>query len=85
MDIQRLEPPLIGMSGRPWPIAFEHMPLMRRISTGTPSGAWPRIGRPAGPSARCVGDTKMQPCGALIQLRLLAGLFRLVLTGKLPN
>jgi hypothetical protein len=51
---------------------------------GTRFGAWLKIGRLAGQSARCVADTRM-PRGAVIQLRLLAGVFRLVLTGRAPE
>jgi hypothetical protein len=59
MDTQRRLPPLTGMPGKPWPIAFEHMSLMPRTSTGKRSGAWPRIGRLAAPFATCVVDTNM--------------------------
>ena len=57
---------------------------MRSISTGTPCGAWPTIGKLAVLSEVCRGYENA-PRGALIQLRLLAGLFRLVLTGKAPE
>jgi hypothetical protein len=52
---------------------------------GTRFGAWLEIGRLAGQSARCVADTRMRRAGAVIQLRLLAGVFRLVLTGRAPE
>jgi hypothetical protein len=37
------------------------------------------------PSAWHLGDMRAAPRGALVRLRLLAGVFRLVLTGQAPE
>ena len=39
----------------------------------------------AGPTALVVRGYEDAPAGAVIQLRLLAGIFRLVLTGRAPS
>ena len=49
---------LTGTLGKLWPIAFGHMPPTPSTSTGTPSGAWPKIGRLAA----------LRSCSKLIQV-----------------